>query len=46
MEKNRSQTEQRLINAVEELIIEKGFEKLGIRAVAEKAGVDKTLIYR
>lgn len=46
MERNRSQTEQRLINAAEELIIEKGFEKLGVRAVADKAGVDKTLIYR
>lgn len=46
MERNRSQTEQRLITAIEELIVEKGFEKLGVRAVAEKAKVDKTLIYR
>jgi len=46
MEKNRSRTEQLLINAIEDLIKEQGFEKLGVRAVAEKAGVDKTLIYR
>lgn len=46
MERNRNQTELHLINSIEELIIEKGFEKLGVRAVAEKAGVDKTLIYR
>jgi len=45
-EKNRSLTENRLISAIEQLIIEKGFEKLGINAVAEKAGVDKKLIYR
>lgn len=46
MERNRNQTELRLIDATEALIIEKGFEKLGVRAVADKAGVDKTLIYR
>lgn len=46
MAKNRNLTEQRLINAVEDLIIEKGFEKLGVNAVANKAGVDKKLIYR
>ena len=31
---------------MEELIKEKGFENLGVRSVAERAGVDKTLIYR
>jgi len=46
MEKNRSNTEQRLIDAIEELIKEQGFENLGVRAVANKADVDKTLIYR
>lgn len=46
MERNKNQTELRLISALEELIVDKGFEKLGVRAVAEKAGVDKTLIYR
>jgi len=46
MEKNRSQTEQRLISSVEELVRDQGFEKLGVRMVADKAGVDKNLIYR
>jgi len=46
MEKDREATEQRLINAIGELIEEKGFEKLGINAVAERAGVSKMLIYR
>lgn len=46
MEKNRSQTEQRLMDAADQLITEKGFERLGVNAVAEKAGVDKKLIYR
>ncbi|HCO66541.1 MAG TPA: TetR family transcriptional regulator [Dysgonomonas sp.] len=46
MEKNRTVTEKRFIDAVEQLIIEKGFEKLGVNAVAEKAGMDKKLIYR
>jgi len=39
-------TEEKLINAVGELIVEDGFESLGVRKVAEKAGVNKTLIYR
>jgi Transcriptional regulator len=46
MEKNRTHTEQRLIDATNGLITDKGFEKLGINAIAEKAGVDKKLIYR
>lgn len=46
MKKNRGFTEQRLITAVEELIVEDGFEKLGVNAVARKTGVDKKLIYR
>ncbi len=44
--KDREQTEQRLIDAVGELIVEEGFETLGVRRVAERAGVNKTLIYR
>lgn len=46
MERNRIQTEQRLIDAVDYIIKEKGFEKLGVNAVAGQAGVDKKLIYR
>lgn len=46
MIKNRQATEQLLIDAVDRLIEENGFEGLGINAVAAKAGVSKMLIYR
>ncbi|MDR2914291.1 MAG: TetR/AcrR family transcriptional regulator [Tannerella sp.] len=46
MERDRNTTEKRLIHAVGKLIAEDGFEALGVRKVAEKAGVNKTLIYR
>ncbi len=42
----RARTEARLIEAVGELIAEKGIHKLGVNAVARQAGVDKVLIYR
>ncbi|WP_455499095.1 TetR/AcrR family transcriptional regulator [Coprobacter sp.] len=44
--RNRKVTEQNLLLSVHELIEETGFEKLGINAVASKAGVSKMLIYR
>ena len=44
--RNRKATERRLLSAIQELIEESGFEKLGINAVASKAGVSKMLIYR
>lgn len=46
MEKNREITEKKLIDAIGELIEDKGFEKVGVNAVSEKAGVSKMLIYR
>lgn len=46
IERDREMTEERLINAVGELIEAEGFESLGVRKVAEQAGVNKTLIYR
>lgn len=46
IERDRYMTEEKLINAVGELIVEDGFESLGVRKVAEQAGVNKTLIYR
>jgi AcrR family transcriptional regulator len=46
MERDREMTEARLIDAVGEIIAEDGFEALGVRRVAEVAGVNKTLIYR
>lgn len=45
-ERDRDVTEEKLINAVGELIAWEGFESLGVRKVAEQAGVNKTLIYR
>jgi AcrR family transcriptional regulator len=45
-EKDRQRSEEKLINAVGELIEETGFENLGINQVAKKAGFSKNLIYR
>lgn len=44
--KNRELTEQAFLKAVDDLIEEEGFEKLGVNAVAAKAGLSKMLIYR
>ena len=44
--KNRQATEMTLITAVNDIIEESGFERLGINAVAAKAKVSKMLIYR
>lgn len=44
--KSREMTEFVLLNAVNDLIEEEGFEKLGVNAVAARAGVAKMLIYR
>ena len=46
MERDRKATEQRLIDTVGEMIEEEGFEKLGVNAIANRAGVSKILIYR
>lgn len=46
MDRDKEQTKGRLVDAVLELIREKGFAKLGINAIATKAGVSKVLIYR
>lgn len=46
MERDRDMTEEKLINAIGELIVGEGFESLGVRKVADQAGVNKTLIYR
>lgn len=45
-ERDRDNTEEKLINAVGELIVEVGFENLGINQVAKHAGFSKNLIYR
>lgn len=46
MERDRDMTEEKLINAIGELIVGEGFESLGVRKVADQARVNKTLIYR
>jgi AcrR family transcriptional regulator len=46
MQRDRTQTEQRLIEAVGQIIKESGFDQLGINRVASRAGVNKILIYR
>lgn len=45
-ERNRVETENSLLKAVNDLVEDGGFECLGINAVATKAGVSKMLIYR
>jgi AcrR family transcriptional regulator len=45
-ERNREATRQALIQAVGELLADKGFTHLGVNALARRAGVDKVLIYR
>ena len=46
VKRNRAQTSQRIINALEEVIAEKGIDGIGINRISEKAGVSKVLIYR
>ncbi len=46
MARGREHTEQRLIDAVGQIIAEEGFEQLGINRIAAKAGINKILIYR
>lgn len=46
MEKDREATEQKLLDTIGEEIASGGFEKIGVNAVASKAGVSKMLIYR
>lgn len=44
--RNRLQTMQRILLAASDLIQERGLEKAGINAIAEKAGINKVLVYR
>ncbi len=46
MTRDRAQTEQRLIDAVHELITDVGFNRVGINRIAQHARVNKILIYR
>ncbi|KAA9357096.1 TetR/AcrR family transcriptional regulator [Larkinella humicola] len=44
--RSRTQTMARILQAVGEVISERGVNRVGINAVAERAGVNKVLIYR
>ena len=46
MQKSRTNTEQKILDAVETLLLEQGFPSVGINAIARQAGCDKVLIYR
>ena len=46
MNKNRNQTEQRILDAVGKIVESEGFEAVGVNAVAGVSGVSKVLIYR
>lgn len=45
-EKDRVSTEAKLLKALESIIIEDGFEKIGVNLIASRSGVSKVLIYR
>jgi AcrR family transcriptional regulator len=44
--RNRAKTTQRIVEALEEVIAERGIEGVGVNRIAEKANVSKVLIYR
>ncbi|MFV2032269.1 MAG: TetR/AcrR family transcriptional regulator [Gammaproteobacteria bacterium] len=46
MVKSRLQTEQKILHALELLLLEQGFMAVGINSLARQAGCDKVLIYR
>lgn len=46
LERNRVETEKKILDAVGCIVETDGFEKVGINAVAKKAGIAKMLIYR
>lgn len=44
--KDRELTQQKILQAVDNIIANDGFERLGVNAIAQKSGVSKMLIYR
>jgi AcrR family transcriptional regulator len=46
MTRSRLQTEQKILKAVETLLLEKGYPAVGVNAIARQADCDKVLIYR
>lgn len=45
-QKRRLVTEQKILDALENILVSRGFEGVGINAIAKEAGVSKSLIYR
>lgn len=46
MPRDKEKTKTKILTAVRDLLVEEGFQGIGINAIARKAGVDKVLIYR
>lgn len=46
MQKSRINTEQKILKALDSLLLNQGFPAVGINAIAREAGCDKVLIYR
>ena len=46
IKKGRPQTEQKILRALEHILLEQGFSTVGINSIARQAGCDKVLIYR
>ena len=46
MIRSRLQTEQKILTAVETLLLEQGYPAVGVNSIARQAGCDKVLIYR
>lgn len=46
MIRNRQATRDRLLASAEQQLIKKGFQAMGVNAIAARAGIDKVLIYR
>ena len=46
MARNRLQTEEKILKAVETILLDEGFPAVGVNAIARRAGCDKVLIYR
>jgi AcrR family transcriptional regulator len=46
MQRNKAVTKRKIFDAMVEILTDKGFEAVGVNAIARKAGVSKSLIYR
>ena len=44
--KDKELTQEKILEAVDSIIANDGFERVGVNAIAQKAGVSKMLIYR